>query len=176
MNIEINLLPVELRPRPPVETKSLIVALLIVALVAGSVFLYMAKSSADSDRVGMENRIKEIDRETAALQAEARSLTDAISNIKEANKSYDAFRAARIDWGNALERVQDLKPQGIDIKNLTQDGRTLEVGGSVRGGYGTVASYASSLDDDRRFALAGIPSLKDGDFSLILAVAPGGGS
>ncbi|UCG82714.1 MAG: hypothetical protein JSW38_11095 [Dehalococcoidia bacterium] len=176
MNIEINLLPVELRPRPPVETKNLIVALLIVALVACSVFLYIVKSSADSDREGMENRIDEVNREIAALQAQARSLTDDISAIKAANKSYDAFIAARIDWGDAIERVQELKPQGIDIESLTQDGRTLEVGGSARQGYGTVASYARSLDDDRRFSLAGIPSLKDGDFSLILAVAPGGGS
>jgi len=175
MNIEINLLPEELRPRPPVETKNLILALVIVALVAGCAFMYTAKSGAESDRVSMENRITEIDQETAALQAAAKPLTDAISNLKTANTNYEAFEAARIDWGDALARVQALVPQGIVIDKLTQDENTLILEGSTSG-YSAVASYARSLDLDRRFVLAGIPSLKVNDFSLILVVAPGGGS
>ena len=39
MDIQINLLPDELRPRPPVETRTLLLVFLIVALIAGAALL-----------------------------------------------------------------------------------------------------------------------------------------
>jgi Tfp pilus assembly protein PilN len=175
MNIEINLLPEELRPRPPVETRTMIITVVIVALVAAVAYFYIARSGTDSDRAGMEDEIAEMQQQTAALQAAAKPLTDAISSLKTTNQSYDTFVAARIDWGDALSRVQELVPQGIGLTKLTQNGNTLTVEGTTSG-YNFVASYARSLDLDKRFVLAGIPALNGNEFSMILAVRPGGGS
>ena len=175
MNIEINLLPEELRPRPPVENRTLIIAVVIVALVAACAYFYIGKSSAASDRAGMEDEIAVMQQEIAALQAEAQPLTDAISSLKTVSQSYNRFVANRIDWGDALGRVQELATEGITLTKLTQDGNNLIVEGKTAG-YNFVASYARSLDLDRRFVLTGIPSLKSDQFALILRVAPGGGS
>ena len=68
MNIEINLLPEELRPRPPVETGTLLIIILIVALAAGCGFLIMAKSSTASETESMRERIVEINKEVADVQ------------------------------------------------------------------------------------------------------------
>lgn len=176
MNIEINLLPEELRPRPLVETRTFIVAVVVVALVAGGVLMYMQKSNEESERVSMENRITQIDQEIAALAATARALTTDIDDLKTANKNYEAFDAARIDWGDAVDRMQELVPQGIVVMKLTQDGRTVLVEGRATGGYGAVASYGRSLDLDRRFVLTDVPALSGSEFSLVLKVAAGGGS
>jgi Tfp pilus assembly protein PilN len=186
MNIEINLLPEELRPRPPVETRSLVLILVAVALVAGCVFLYMAKAGADSDRADMEARIASINQEiqTLSTNKEAVALTNSIAALKAVKANYETFLAARIDWGDAVGAANALVPQGIYPTKFTQSGTTLVIEGSTSG-YNAVASYARALDIDRRFTLTGVPSLvrktSEGGgvtnvFGIIVEVAPGGGA
>jgi Tfp pilus assembly protein PilN len=186
MNIEINLLPEELRPRPPVETRSLLLIVVAVALLAGAVFLFMAKAGADSDRADMEASIAAINQEvqTLSTNTEAVALTKSITALKAVKASYDAFVAARIDWGDAIGTANALVPQGVYPTKLTQVGTTLKIEGTTSG-YSAVASYARALDIDRRFTLAGVPSLqrKAGEagavttmFAIIVEVAPGGGA
>ena len=177
MDIQINLLPEELRPRPPVETRTMLLVFLMVALLAGSVFLYMAKSSAESEGGSMEERIAAVDQEvnTLSSNAEAVALSKSITNLKAAEKSYSAFVSKRIDWGDALDRVNALVPQGIQLNQLTQTGKNLEVEGTASN-YSAVASFGRSLDIDRMFTLTGVPYLNGSDFSLVVAVAAGGGS
>ncbi len=182
MNIEINLLPEELRPRPPLESRSLLAIVVIVALVAGGVFLYMAKAGAVSDRADMQARVVSINQEVQALtsNSEAAALTKSIANLKAAEKSYDTFVATRIDWGDALARANALVPSGISVTKMTQVGATLKIEGTASG-YSAVASYGGALDTDRRFVLSGVPHLSQGTeggtaFTVIVGVAPGGGA
>jgi len=186
MNIEINLLPEELRPRPPVETRSLVLIVLAVALVAGAVFLFMAKAGADSDRADMEARIASINQEinTLSTNTEAVALTKSITALKAVKASYQTFLAARIDWGDAIRAANEVVPQGIYSNEFTQAGTTLKIEGTTTG-YSAVASYARALDIDRRFILTGVPSLErrtiegggtSSVFGIIVEVAPGGGA
>jgi Tfp pilus assembly protein PilN len=182
MNIEINLLPEELRPRPPLESRSLLAIVVILALVAGGVFLYMAKAGAVSDRADMQDRVASISQEVQALSgnSEAVTLTKSIANLKAAEKSYDAFVATRIDWGDALQRANELVPSGINVTKMTQVGATLKIEGTSSG-YSAVASYGRALDIDRRFVLSGVPFLSQKEeggtqFTVIVEVAPGGGA
>jgi len=182
MNIEINLLPEELRPRPPLESRSLLAIVVILALVAGCVFLYMAKGGAVSDKEDMEAQVASINQQIQALSAdsEVATLTQSIAKLKAAEKSYDTFVASRIDWGDALERANALVPSGIYVTKLTQSGSTLKIEGTASG-YSAVASYARALDVDRRFVLSGVPYLSEGGeggntFRIVVEVAPGGGA
>ena len=182
MDIQINLLPDELRPRPPVETRTLLLVFLIVALIAGAAMLYVAKSGVDSDRMDMEARTASMVQEAQAVSSdsEAVALTASISRLKTMKKNFDAFVAARIDWGDALERVNALVPEGIELRDLTQAGNKLVIEGRAPG-YNLVASYARALDIDRRFTLAGVPYLQASgegkpEFGVIVKVAPGGGA
>jgi len=174
MNIEINLLPEELRPRPPVETKTFIMAIGILALVAGSAFLFMEKSSADSDRVAMEDRIDVIEREKTAILNTYNQLNKTIGNLKTLSEDYSYFVDRRVDWGVAVEDVDALIPKGIQVVGMTQAGNALIVEGTTSGGYSAVASYGRALNTDKGFTLMGLPSLTATAFSLIIQVEPGG--
>ena len=176
MNIEINLLPEELRPRPPVETGTLLIIVLIVALAAGCGFLIMAKSSTASETESMRERIVAINQEAAAIQnnPEAVALAKSISSLKTAKGAYATFLNGRVEWGDALERVMNNAPTGVEVTTLNQSGGTLVVAGTASG-YGAVTSYGRALDRDAVRGLAGMPSLTGSTYSLTVNVTPGGG-
>jgi Tfp pilus assembly protein PilN len=175
MNIEINLLPEELRPRPPVETKTLLFVVIIVVLVAGCALLIMAKSSTNADITTLEQRIAAVEQETISVSTnpEAVALTNSISNLKTAKAAYNSFIASRVSWGDALERVRSHIPTGVDIRKLTQSGNTLVVDGTTSG-FSAVSSYGRALDRDAKLTLGGMPSLTGTTYSLVVSVAPGG--
>jgi Tfp pilus assembly protein PilN len=177
MDIQINLLPEEFRPRPPVETRTLLLVFLIVGLLAGGAFLYMSKATAVSERIEIEERTAAVNAEAQAFSSdkEAAALTKSINALKAVEQSYDSFVGSRIHWGNSLDRIDELVPQGIDVNDVTQAGNSAVVSG-VASNYSAVASYGRALDIDTRFTLAGVPSLSGSTFSLTVRVATGGGS
>ncbi len=174
MNIDINLLPEELRPRPPVETRTLLVILLILALAAGCYLLFQAKSDAKAETADLERSIEDINDEIDAITGEAQGLMSSITMLETLTKNYEAFVNSRIIWGDTLERVEAHKPKGVAISALTEQGNTLVIQGTADG-WDAVTSYGRALDRDTKFTLAGWPSWKSGTFSLTIAVAPGGG-
>ena len=175
MNIEINLLPEELRPRPPVETRTLLLIVVIVALAAGCGFLVQAKISTNAEIADLEKRIVAINQEIESVSGnpEAISLTRSINDLKAMKQSYDSFVASRISWGSALQRVEAHATSVDKISALTQSGNTLKIEGTASG-YSAVASYGRALDRDSKLALAGMPSLTGTKYSLVVRVAPGG--
>ena len=175
MNVEINLLPEELRPRPPVETRTLLIVVLVVALVAGCAFLVQAKGSTNAAINDIEKRIAAINQEIESVSSdpEAVALTRSIQNLKEVKAAYASFASSRISWGDALERVMAHVPTGVDIREITQSGSTLVVNGTASG-YSAVASYGRALDRDSKLDLSGMPSLTGTKYSLVVKVAPGG--
>lgn len=175
MNIEINLLPDELRPRPAVEMRTLLGIVLIVALAAGCAFLVQAKISTSSEIDDLETRIAAINQEIVSVSSnpEAVALTKSIKDLKEMKQSYDNFVASRISWGDALARVRAHVPTGVDIRTLTRSGNTLKIEGTASN-YSAVASYGRALDRDSKLALAGLPSISGTTYSLVVRVAAGG--
>lgn len=177
MNIEINLLPEELRPRPPVETRILLLIVVIVALVAGCAFLVQAKSGTNAEIAELEKKIVEInqDIDDVSSNPEALELIRSISDLKAVKQSYESFLASRISWGDALERVRAHKPTGVDnISALHQSGNILVVEGTASGGYRPVASYGRALDRDSMLALAVLPKIDGTTYKLVVTVASGG--
>ena len=175
MNIEINLLPEELRPRPPVEMRTLLFIVLIVALAAGCAFLVQAKISTSSEIADLETRIAAINQEivTVSSNPEAVALTKSINDLTEMKQSYDSFVASRISWGSALQRVEAHATSVDNISALAQSGNTLKIEGTASS-YSAVASYGRALDRDSKLALGGMPSLAGTKYSLVVRVAPGG--
>jgi Tfp pilus assembly protein PilN len=174
MNIDINLLPEELRPRPAVEKRTLFLILLILALAGGCYLLFDAKSNAEAEMADLEKSIDQVNQQINDIRQQGQALKSSVDRLDTLTKSYESFVASRILWGNALERVQSLKPTGVEIGELTQQGNTLLIGGTSSG-YSTIAGYGRSLDRDTKFILFGWPKLNSATFSLTVSVAPGGG-
>jgi len=176
MNIEINLLPEELRPRPPLGTRTLLVIVLVLALAAGCYLLFQAKSNAEAEIADLDKDIERIEKDIAAISSnpEALALKSSISKLEAVQKNYSSFIASKIFWGDALERAQSVKPKGPGISELTQDGNTLVIKGTADD-TSDVDSYGRALDRDARFTLAGLWTWKAPSFTLTVVVAPGGG-
>lgn len=178
MNVEINLLPEEFRPRALVETRALLVIVLILALAVGCYLLYQAKSDAEAEIVDLEENIAAVNQQIDTITRDAQALTNSISKLNTVTKSYESFVDSKVTWGDALARVQSDKPSGVTLRELTQKGNTLEIQGTAAGSpssYSEVTSYGRALDRDTKFTLAGWPTLTSVTFSLTIEVAPGGG-
>lgn len=176
MNIDINLIPEELRIKPLVDGKTLAAVIVIVLLAFGSFYFFNAKSDSQAEIASLGSQIKTTQQQTAALSSnpEAVQLINSISQLKAAKQGYEAFVASRVMWGNALNGVYSLVPMGVNIASITQTGNALEIKGTASS-YTSVSDYGRALDNDPRFSLAGLPSFSKGSFSLTIGVATGGG-
>jgi len=175
MNIDINILPAELRPKPLVDTRTF--ALIVVVLLLGFGCFYFAHAKMDSqaDIANMQSQIKTMQQQTTALTSnpDAVKLKNSITQLQAAQNGYKAFVASRVAWGNALIGVYSLVPMDVDIASITQKGNTLVIAGTAPS-YTDVSDYGRALNNDARFALEGLPSFTNGKFSLTISVAPGG--
>ena len=183
MNIDINLLPEDLRPQPPIRTRTLVMIILIVALAGGCYFLFDAMSTAKADTVNTENHIADLEKTTGEVEAElnstsgnpgATALSSEVASKRTSRDHRNAFASSTIDWGNALESVYAYVPQGVTIDSLAQTGTTLVVKGTASE-FDDVTPYSQALDRDAKFhAPVGI-SYNSPSFSLTLTIASGGG-
>ena len=176
MNIDINILPAALRPKPLIDTKTFALIVVILLLGFGCFYFANAKSDSQAEIASLGSQIKTIQQQTATLSSnpEAVNLISSINQLKAAKQGYEAFAAARVMWGNALDGVYSLVPVGVDITTITQTGNALVIAGGASS-YTDVSDYGRALDNDPRFSLAGLPSFGKGAFSLTISVAPGGG-
>ncbi len=176
MNIDINLLPEEVRPKPLIDTRAFGLIVLILMLAFACVYVYMMKSDAQNDIDTMETSIATMNQEIASLSsnAEAVQLIKTNQDLAAAKQHYETFVAGKILWGDALEGVYGLRPKGVSISKITQDGNTLKVEGTADS-YTEVSSFARALHNDHRFTLSGLPTLTGGEkYTLVVSVAPGG--
>jgi Tfp pilus assembly protein PilN len=177
MNIDINILPEELRPKPLIDTKTVALIVVILLLGFGCYHFYQAKSDSQAEITKMQSELKTTQQQIAALQnnPEAVQLTNSINQLKAAKQSYDAFVASRVLVGNALDGVYSLASGRVNIVSITQSGSTLLINGSASS-YSDLSGYATALENDPRFLVAGLPTYSsDRSFSLTVSVTPGGG-
>jgi len=176
MNIDINILPAELRPKALIDTKTFALIVVILLLGVGCFFFAHAKSDSQADIANLQTQTKTIQQQTAALESNpvAVQLISSINQLKAAKQSYDAFLASRVLVGNALYKVYYLVPAFVSVNSITQKGNTLVIAGSAPS-YTDASDYGRALDNAPGFTLVGLPSFGDGKFSLTVSVAPGGG-
>ena len=176
MNIDINLIPEELRIKPLVDGRTFAAVIVIVLLAFGSFYFFNAKSDSQAEIASLGSQIETIQQQTAALSSnpEAVQLISSISQLQAAKQAYEAFVASRVMWGNALDGVYSPVPKGVSITTITQTGNALVIAGTASS-YTGVSAYGRALDNDPRFSLAGLPSFNNGLFSLTISVPPGGG-
>ena len=177
MNIDINILPEELRPKPLIDTKTVALIVVILLLGFGCYHFYQAKSDSQAEITKVQSEIKTTQQKITALSTdpEAVQLTNSINQLKADKKSYDAFVASRVLLGNALDGVYSLALGRVSIASITQSGSNLLIRGSASS-YTDVSGYVSALENDPRFSVVGLPSFSsDKSFSATVGVAPGGG-
>ncbi len=176
MNIDINILPAELRPKALIDTRTFALIAVILLLGVGCFYFAHAKSGSQAQIANMESQIKTMQQQTATLSGnpQAVQLLNSINQLKATKQSYDAFVASRVAWGNALDGVYYLVPVGLNITSITQRSNTLVITGTASS-YTDVSDYGRALNNDPRFSLVGLPSFSNGSFSLTISVAPGGG-
>jgi Tfp pilus assembly protein PilN len=177
MNIEINLLPEELRPKPIVEGNTLLVIVVVVALVAGCVYLFQAKSGVDAEIADLEASIVATNKEiqTVSSNAEAVALKQSIDRLKSATNDYQGFLDSRVLWGDCLAEIEDYVPQGVRLVELSQEGTSTLLIGGVASQYSDIDSYFSVLDRDDTFSAPIGPAFNGSTFTLYVEVASGGG-
>jgi Tfp pilus assembly protein PilN len=176
MNIDINILPAALRPKPLIDTRTFALVAVILLLGFGCFYFFNAKSDSQAEIANLGSQINTIQQQTATLSSnpEAVKLISSINQLKAAKQGYEAFVASRVMWGNALAGVYSLVPVGVSITTITQTGNALVIAGTASS-YTDVSDYGRALDNDPRFSLAGLPSFGKGSFSLTISVATGGG-
>lgn len=186
MDISINLLPRELRAKPFIDPKVLLLIIIIGALAGCCFYFYAMTNSARHETEQAKQNTAQYKKdaqtitnnpELVALKASIDALTKTIEAKNAANRHYDTFLATRVLWGDALARVCADVPVGVAITSLVQDGttNTLIVKGTALN-YGYLTTYALQLTEDEKLTLSSVPPLKsDRSFTLTVGVAPGGG-
>jgi Tfp pilus assembly protein PilN len=177
MNIDINILPKEMRAKPLVDTRTVLLAVLVIALAFGIYYFFQARSDVQADNEAMQTSIEALNEEAASVSSDPQAvqLTSQISATESAALSYKEFVAGRVDWGDALGEVYALRPKGVDIVSITQVGNNLNIVVTASD-YSYVADYGRDLHDDPRFVLLAVETLAAEDNSSVISisVAPGG--
>ena len=175
MNIDINILPKEMRAKPLVDARTVLLAVLVVALAFGIYYFFQARSDVQADNADMQTRIEALKAETASVSANPQAilLTNQINATKAAAQSYTAFVAGRVAWGDALDGVFSLLPKGVSIRSITQAGNNLTITVTASD-YSFVADYGRDLDTDGRFVLLAVETLTANTSVISISVAPGG--
>jgi Tfp pilus assembly protein PilN len=174
MNIDINILPAELRPKALIDTKTFALIVVILLLGVGCFYFYHAKSDSQANIANLQTQTKTMQQQTADLSNNAQKLISSIKQLSAEKQGYDAFVASRVLVGNALDGVYSLVPAFVSVNSITQSGNTLVITGSAPS-YTDASDYGRALNNDPRFSLVGLPSFSNGSFSLTITVAPGGG-
>jgi Tfp pilus assembly protein PilN len=181
MNIDINLLPKELRAKPLIDARTLALVVLVFALVIGCYFVYHARSSVQSENASIQSRTEAMVQEANSISSnsEAIQLSNSIRQLKAEQQEYSSYRASLVGWGDALTRVYGLVPGSVLIKSLAQTpatGNVLVVQGAAAEWSG-VNDFVGRLDLDAGFKLQSLPTFDaaSGSFTLAIVVAPGGG-
>ena len=177
MNIDINILPAELRPRPLIDIKTVALIVFILALGFGCYYFVQAKSDSQDEIATMQSELKTTQQQIRVIQndPDVVQLTKSINQLKAAKQSYDAFVASQMMLGSALDGLYSLASGRVNITTITQSGNTLLVKGTASS-YTKLSGYASALENDPRFSVKGLPTFAgDGSFSLTVSVALGGG-
>lgn len=185
MNIDINLLPEELRPKPLIDRRTLVVVVMVVALACASYYVYQLKSTAETEVASVESRVEVTQREATAMSSNPDALamlTDisqkkaVYAELEASGKDYEQFAATKIEWGDVVARVSARVPSYVTIAVIAGGSDSdVEVGG-VATTYERVAAYASSLENDEAFSEVHTRDwdASTGEFVLILDVAERG--
>jgi Tfp pilus assembly protein PilN len=175
-NIDINILPQEFRAKPLVDGRTFALIVLVVLLGFGCFYFVQAKMSAQNEIADLEDSIATMQQQTTALSTnqEAQSLINSINLLKTSKQNQTSFVASKVLWGDALQAVYKLIPKGVSVESIAQKGNGLEIKGTASS-YTEVAEFGRTLSNDARFGLAGLPSFKDGGFTLNISAKAGGG-
>jgi Tfp pilus assembly protein PilN len=178
MNIDINLLPKELRAKPLIDARTLVLIVLVVALAIGCYFAYHARSCAQAENASIQKQTETMEQEANSISSnpEAIQLYNSVRQLQAAQQEYTSYRASLVGWGDALTRVYQLVPRSVIVKSISQSGNGLVVQGSTAAWSG-VDEFVGRLSSDAGFTLQGLPTFDavGGTFTLAISVAPGGG-
>ena len=181
MNIDINLLPMELRAKPLIDARTVVLIVLVVALAAGCYFFYDARSSAQAENASIQSRTVAMQNEANDVSSnpQAIQLYNSIRQLQAAQQEYTSYRVSLVGWGDALSRLYRLVPKSVIIKTIAQTpatGNILVVQGSAPD-WGGVNEFVGRLNLDPGFTLLSLPTFDavSGSFTLAISVAPGGG-
>jgi len=183
MNVDINVLPQEFLPRPVIRLRTLLMLGVIIALASVAYLLFDLKSNAEDQVSSMEQNIASANAEIEAFSSEqtlqemtneVNSLRNTVNQLTAHQGHYESFVASRVDWGDALRRVQSRVPSRVSITAMTQNGNNMLTIQGTAPSYSYVTDYLRILDSDPILVQDGIPSWTDGVFSLKISVVPGG--
>ena len=160
MDVKINLVPEEYKPRPPVSMRTVCLVVLVLGLVFGCYQLYSMKSGAEAEAAETQSRIEATQLETASLSQSAQA-AQLNKDIKAAKgdldqlgimvADFEQFNSSIVEWGEIVDRVMDRVPASVYLTSMSKnkDGG-IQVGG-IAATYERVAAYITALENDDMF-------------------------
>ena len=124
MNMEINLLPNELKPKPLIKTQTLLVIVAVLILGFGCFHFYSDKAGKQAEAADIEAQIDSIEQHIDLLKTnpEAVDLKSQVEAKKAEKKKYDTmkndyqtFTDARVQWGYVTSSVRENVCWGVTI-------------------------------------------------------------
>jgi Tfp pilus assembly protein PilN len=160
MDVKINLVPEEYKPRPPVSMRTVCLVVLVLGLAFGCYQLYSMKSDAEAKAAETQDRIEATQLEAASLSqsAEAAELNKDIKAAEgELNQlgtmvaDFEQFSSSIVEWGDIVNRVMVRVPASVYLTSISKnkDGG-VQVGG-IAATYERVATYITALENDDLF-------------------------
>ena len=125
--IDINLLPVELRPRPRSPLPYLLTIVLAVAVVIYCLIAFVGKWRTISD---FEKRIIKLDEQIAEVHESA----EAVKELEAGNRLLNAKQAAistimpdRIVWSKVIVMLAELVPEDVWLSDLAVSSKSVPI-------------------------------------------------
>jgi Tfp pilus assembly protein PilN len=125
--IDINLLPVELRPRPRSPLPYLMTVVLAIAVVSYCLIAFVDKWQTISD---FEKRITELDEQIAEVHESA----EAVKELEAGNRLLNAKQAAistimpdRIVWSKVIVMLAELVPEDVWLSDLAVSSKSVPI-------------------------------------------------
>jgi len=186
MNVEINLLPEEFKPKPLIQPPTLAILLVVLVLGFGCFHFYSVKADKEAQAAEIETNIESMQSQMMTLQSgslasglreEVSALTNEKNQLDQMNSDYTLFTGSRVEWGYVIEKVEIRKPWGVYLTSIVQggDGSVVTVTGTANN-YERETAYVALLEMESKFSDVTTLSWQadSGVFSLSFNVESGG--
>ena len=175
MDLDINLLPEEYKSKPPLDARTFLMIIVILALIGAAFFLFQTKGGIDSEIEELNDSIAKLDNaiNLAIENPEEEQLKSQISKLEKEKSYYETFVDSRILWGDNIETIYYAAPKEVTISSMRQNKKELTITGKTES-YTDISGYAKTLSDMERYALVKMPTYSSGgSYTLIIEIEGG---
>ncbi len=184
MDVRMNLVPEEYKPRPPVSMRTVCLVVLVLGLAFGCYQLYSMKADKEAEAAALEDRIEAIQQQAMSLSSnpeagqlnkDIKARQGEVDTLTAMANDFDQFNESVVEWGEVVDSIMDDVPSGVELDSIQSSSDGVQVGG-VASTYERVAAYVTALENDNLFhnVTTSQWDVQAGTFKLTMQVTIGG--